>query len=479
MDGASATTIALLLCEFAVQAAVAILVLLRPPRRQSSALAWILLIFMVPVLGVLAFLLFGDVRIGRTRRRRHQEIVDRIRRTMRDRWVDSASPELPDRLTPLVGLGQRVADTDPRNGNDVRLITSSEEFAHALIGDLDTAQHHCHLLYYIYLADSIGQRVADALLRATQRGVTCRVLVDAVGSSAFLNSRLRHELERGGVHIVAMLPTRFRFSGARVDVRNHRKIAVIDGHTGYTGSHNVADSAFAPKPKFAPWVDATVRVSGPAVRDLHELFVEDWYMDTDESLERVLNAAPPTQDNGIVLHVMGTGPSSRNDALVHLVQAAFHMAREELILTKPYFVPDEGTMDAMTTAAMRGVRTTLVVPQRNDSRLVGAASRSYYEPLLASGVHIFEYTRGLLHAKTITVDRSTALVTTANLDRRSFQLNFEVSLAIYDSDFASQIRFLQRSYVRDSVEISPRLWARRGRLKRIGENAAGMLAPIL
>jgi len=215
------------------------------------------------------------------------------------------------------------------------------------------------------------------------------------------------------------------------------------------------------------------------VRDLQELFVQDWYMETGETLDECLCSATPPRPNGIPVQVIGTGPDSRHEAVVRLIQASFHLAREELILTTPYFVPDEGTLDALLTAAERGVRAVLVVPQRNDSRLVAAASRSLYEPLLESGVEIHEYTRGLLHAKTITVDRRLALVSTANLDRRSFELNYEASLVVYDADFASRLCHLQRSYLEASVPIDPAAWSRRRWPVKILDNAAGILAPIL
>ena len=226
------------------------------------------------------------------------------------------------------------------------------------------------------------------------------------------------------MRVVGALATRLRLGGARIDLRNHRKLAIVDGRVAYTGSHNVAAASFAPKPGFAPWIDATVRIEGPAARDVQELFVVDWYLDTGETLDDYLAIAPPPSEPGIPVQVIGTGPDSRHEAIVRLIQAAFHLAREELILTTPYFVPDEGTLDAMRTAAERGVRTVLVVPRRNDSRLVGAASRSQYELLLASGVEIHEYTQGLLHAKTITVDRDLALVTTRQ--PRSAQLRAEL-----------------------------------------------------
>jgi cardiolipin synthase len=176
---------------------------------------------------------------------------------------------------------------------------------------------------------------------------------------------------------------------------------------------------------------------------------------------------------------MGTGPDAYNEALRQITQTSLHAAREELIITTPYFVPDEATATALYTTARRGVDTMLVVPARNDSPLVAAASRSFYEPLLDAGVQIHEYQHGLLHAKTITLDRRLALVTTANFDRRSFELNFEVSLVVYDSDFASELRLLQKSYIDGSQTVSETKWRRRGWPKRLWQNTAGMLGPLL
>ena len=262
-------------------------------------------------------------------------------------------------------------------------------------------------------------------------------------------------------------------------MRNHRKIAVIDGVVGYTGSHNLADEAFHPKPRYAPWVDATVRIEGPAVRDLQALFVADWFMDTAQSLDHLILATHEFSTEGRTVQIVGTGPGSKNQILVQVIQSAIHLAREELILTTPYFVPDEGTFSAMITAAMRGIRTTLVVPHRNDSPLVSLASRSYYSRLLQAGVEIQEYTRGLLHAKTITVDRDLAMVSTANFDRRSFEINFELTTLVYDTDFASELRLLQKTYLEDCVPVDPERWDERAWPRRLGENLAGLVGPVL
>jgi cardiolipin synthase len=462
-----------------LQAGMVGLVLVRPPHRQSSALAWILLILALPGVGAACFLLFGDVRMGARRRRQHREILERVRASVARHGRETRAAELPDVHRSIANLAYLVGESVPRAGNRLELLADTRGFVAALARDLEAARDHAHLVYYIFLDDESGRAVAQALINAARRGVTCRLLVDAVGSKAFLRSRLRRELEAGGVRVVAALPTRLRLGGTRIDLRNHRKLAVLDGRVAYTGSHNVAAASFAPKPRFAPWVDATVRIEGPAVRDVQELFVEDWYLDTGETLEDCLALATGAHEPGMPVQVIGTGPDSRHEAVVRLIQAAFHLAREELILTTPYFVPDEGTLDALLTAAERGVRTRLVVPKRNDSLLVGAASRSLYELLLASGIEIHEYEKGLLHAKTITVDRDLALVSTANLDRRSFELNYEASLVVYDSDFASRLRFLQTSYLEDSTPVDPAAWQRRSWPRRIAQNAAGVFAPIL
>ena len=468
-----------LLGGIAFQICMAGFVLVRPPQRQSSALAWILLIVLLPGAGAACFLLFGNVRTGVRRRRRHREILARVRTNPSRQATETRPAELPDVPRSIANLAYLVGETVPRGGNRLELLADCGGFVAALAADLDGASDHVHLLYYIFLDDESGRAVSAALLRAAERGVRCRLLVDTVGSKPFLQSRLRRELEHGGVRVVGALATRLRLGGARIDLRNHRKLAIVDGRVAYTGSHNVAAASFAPKPGFAPWIDATVRIEGPAARDVQELFVVDWYLDTGETLDDYLAIAPPACEPGIPVQVIGTGPDSRHEAIVRLIQAAFHLAREELILTTPYFVPDEGTLDAMRTAAERGVRTVLVVPRRNDSRLVGAASRSQYELLLASGVEIHEYTQGLLHAKTITVDRDLALVTTANLDRRSFELNYEASLMVYDSDFTGRLRFLQKSYLESSLRIDPADWRRRSWPRKIAQNAAGVFAPIL
>lgn len=466
---------------FGVQILFAVFVLLRPHTRQTSSLAWILVILTLPGVGILLYLVLGEVRTGSKRRRRAQNIQQNIRSVLVRAWMKSpAHGTVRPAFEPVARLAHEASDSSPRGGNRLELLADAHHFVEALVGDIEEATDHVHLLYYIYLDDGSGRAVAEAMIRAAARGVDCRLLVDSVGSSDFLGCELCLELIQAGVEVVGALPTRVtQIVRVRLDMRNHRKIAVVDGVIGYTGSHNLADEAFHPKPKYAPWIDATVRIEGPAVRDLQALFVADWFMDTAQSLDHLILAPHEELDDGRTVQIVGTGPGSRNQVLVQVIQSAIHLAREEIILTTPYFVPDEGTFSAMITAAMRGIRTILVVPQRNDSPLVSLASRSYYSRLLRAGVEIQEYTKGLLHAKTITVDRDLAMVSTANFDRRSFEINFELTTLVYDTDFASELRLLQNTYVEDCVLVDRDHWDERPWPRRLAENLAGLVGPLL
>ncbi len=468
--------------ELAFRAAVVLIILLRSRGTPATRLAWLLLVVALPIFGALGYLLVGEVRLGRRRLARHRTIMDRVGM----RVISTAARPGPiDALVPKVyrqiaHLSESVGGNQPHGGHRLQLFGNSNLFIQSLIEDIGRAQSHCHLLFYIYLSDHSGTRVAEALTAAARRGVTCRVLADGVGSKIFLRSDLRRRMAEAGVRVVEALPASVpRLLLARIDLRNHRKIAVIDGYIGYCGSQNIADAEFAIKPRYAPWVDVMVRLEGPAVHDLQMIFVEDWYLDTDESLESLLVIHPSPDPEGATVQVIGTGPDLYHEAMRQMTQACFHLAREELIMTTPYYVPDEATESAIYTTARRGVETTLIVPARNDSPLVAAASRSYYEKLLDAGVRVYEYGAGLLHAKTITIDRDLAVVTTANLDRRSFEINFEASLVIYDSDFASEIRFLQRSYLTDAVAVDPDVWRRRSWTRRLWQNTMGMLSPLL
>jgi len=479
LDGQLLTAI-LLAIELALVVAFSIIILLRRHGDSVSRAAWLVLVILLPIIGAVLYLLIGEVRLGRSRIRRHRDVVLKRSREATPQPAPSGYGAIPERFRQVATLAEAVGGNLPREGNRLELFGETHSTIDSIVADIQRARHTVHLLTYIYLPDQTGVRVADALAHAAARGVECRVLVDGVGSKDFLESPLRETLEMQGVRVVAALPVNpLRTVFSRLDLRNHRKITVVDGRIGYTGSQNIADAEFAPKKRYAPWVDCMVRVEGPAAQDLDTLFAEDWYLDTDEWIDPRTSVDSQASGDGMVAQVIGTGPNVFNNAVRQLTDAVLHLARDEIILTTPYFVPDESTVSAMTTAARRGVRTILVVPERNDSKLVEAASRSYYDPLLDAGVEIHAFQSGLLHAKTLTIDRDLAIVTSANLDRRSFLLNFEATLLVFNSDFASQLRFLQKAYMASSVRIDAAAWAGRAWPRRLWHNAAGLFSPLL
>ncbi|MCH2135452.1 MAG: cardiolipin synthase [Phycisphaerales bacterium] len=457
-------------------------ILLRQEGTSDTRLAWITLIMLLPYMGALAYMLFGGRWLGRRRRRLHAESHRRLptfRRAAREILAD-IQPTVPDRLQPIFDIAGALSDTDLLGGNDLELLGRGEDFTNRAIADIEAAQETVHLLTYIFLPDDVGRRFCDALIAAAQRGVQVRLLVDSVGSKRLLRSDLKARLKEGGVQLHDMLPAHMlRMAFARVDLRNHRKILVIDNEIGWAGSRNIASPAFAVKAKFAPWVDCTVRIKGPAVHDLQMLFLEDWHAATEEEHDDLLRRVHETFEGGTDLQVIGTGPDCGIDTLQQILRTSFHAAREELILTTPYYVPDAATEVALRGTAMRGVRTILIVPRRNDSRLVGLASRSHYPDLIRAGVEIHEYEAGLLHAKTMVVDREVFMIGSANLDRRSLELNFEVSLFGWCPQFASQLRFLQMSYLNDARPVDTAKWLQLSNSRRLLGNAAGLLSPLL
>lgn len=474
----------LILLEIVIDLTTILYILCRRNARHNTTLTWILVIIIIPFVGgPIIYFLFGEPWLSRRRTQKQAEILKQLHESPLQSvsLLRASHADLSPRLESLSHLAEAVSGYEPQAGNKMRLINDTEELVQSIVQDISQAQNHVHVLTYIFLNDESGNTVANALIKTAQRGITCRLLVDSLGSRQFLQSDLPQQLRDAGVHVAEALPTNiFRAVAGRFDLRNHRKITIIDGQIAYTGSHNLASASFAVKPKYAPWVDATARIMGPVARDLQKVFIEDWFLDTDESLLDMLEIHPTVHpSSNVIAQILGTGPNSLNDAISQLIITLMHLATDELVLTTPYFVPDQAVVAALCTAARRGVNTILVVPKRNDSRLVSAASRSYYSSLLESGIKIREYTKGLLHAKTISIDKQIALVTSANLDRRSFELNLEISMLVYDTDFASELRFLQQTYIDSSNLINARDWENRAWWRRLAENTAGTLSPLL
>ena len=463
---------------------VIVRILLRPHRDPASRLAWLVVVGLLPVWGILAYVLFGEVNIGWRRAARLQAV---LRKLPRDAGLgdESASclADVPERHRIHFHLGRSISGFYPVCGNTARLLPDSNATIGALVADIDAAEDHVHLLFYIWLADANGCKVIEALKRAAARGVACRAMADDLGSRALIRSGHWQAMRRAGVHVANGLPIGnpfLRMLVGRIDLRNHRKIVVIDDRITYCGSQNCADPEFRIKAKYAPWVDAVMRFEGPIARQNQAIFASDWMSRVDENLDDLLRRPLPEGPPGALpAQVIGTGPTSRYSSMPEVFSSLLFAARSEIIVTTPYYVPDDTLQGALCTAAYRGVDVSIVFPARNDSWIVGAASRSYYTDLLVAGVKIHEYVGGLLHAKSLTIDGEVALIGSANMDRRSFDLNYENNILFYDKPLTEELRQRQQDYMASANRISlPEVnsWSLP---RRLMNNVIATLGPLL
>ncbi len=468
-----------------LQVAVVIRVLLREHREPAARVAWVAAIALVPVAGIIAYLFFGEVNLGRKWILRHRQVLREMPPfpPVAEGDEENAAAHLPE-MWALLFHGSRDATGFPAMaGNQVTLPADSNAVIDALVADIDAAKAHVHLLFYIWLADGNGTRVAESLCRAAKRGVVCRAMVDALGSRLLRHSDLWRRMEADGVRLAAALPMRnplLRPFNGRLDLRNHRKLAVIDAAITYTGSQNCADPEFRIKAKYAPWVDAMLRVEGPLARQNLHLFAADWTSATGERLDALLTEAVRVpRGGGAIAQAVCSGPSESPLVMPEIFVSLLHAARKEVVITTPYYVPNESIQSALRACARRGVRTTLILPERNDSWIVAAASRSYYADLLEAGVMIHEYRPGLLHTKSFTVDGGITLIGSANLDRRSFELNFENNVLFYDPAVAALVRARQDQYLAHSTPVTVEEVAAWSLPRRLWNNALATLGPLL
>lgn len=440
----------------------------------GAARSWLLLVFFVPLLGLPLYLLLGHPWLSRERVARQRLASQVIREEQRPlahlRWT----PDGGGADAEMVPLVERLGDFMATHGNRVELLDDYDASLQRLVDDIDAARDRVHLLYYLMFDDAVGDRIVAALSRAAGRGVQCRLLLDAVGAKRGLR-RYAHRLRTRGVDVQAMLPggLRWRRSG-RMDLRNHRKLAVIDSCAGYIGSQNLADAAFV---RGFPNRELVARVEGPAVAHLEAVFASDWFIETGERLE--VAATTPLADADIATQLLPSGPAYPFENARDAVNALIHLARRELVLATPYFVPDEATLGALRIAALSGVDVRLILSASNNQPLTAWAQESYYDDLLACGVRISLYRPRFLHAKHMRIDDTITLVGSINLDIRSFALNAEVGLLCYDRSTAQRMRAIEDGYLADADDMDREAWRRRPAWRRSREGIARLADALL
>ena len=470
---------------YAVYVLLAVAVALRIFSRRSSrgtALAWLLLVILVPAVGALAYLLIGERRLGRTWMKRAIKLQPQIMRWARGiPATDVVAPSaLSSAAESISRLATGLAGLPLMAGHHLRLLVDSESIMRSLIADINAARHSVHLEFYIWHPGGFVDDLVTALVNAAARGVTCRALMDSLGSRAFFRSPSLVLLRDAGVEVVEILPVNpLRALFVRLDLRDHRKIVVIDRGVAYTGSMNIADPRFFKQDAgVGEWVDAMVRIEGPAAWALEAVSL------SLTALQTGADFAPPKPPILSLTHnsrvqIFPSGPQSATRHIEELLLTAIYSARREIVLTTPYFVPSETLLTALRSAATRGVRVILIVPEKVDSLLVRYATDAYTDDLLAGGITILHFRDGLLHTKSMVIDQQITIFGTVNLDLRSFELNFEVSLIAYDQRFSCEVRELQHQYEGRSTALVLAQWRARPLWRRLIENVIQVMSPLL
>ena len=458
--------------------AVIIRAMLLEGREPYARAAWLLLLIALPGIGTILYLLFGEPWVSPSFRRRGREAYEAL--------LPYAVQATGDRPTIVASNAFRTCERASRwsvaNGNRAEVAPGADAAITRIVADIDAATQTVHLSFYIWLTDHNGTKVVDAICRAARRGVVCRIVADAIGSRALIRSRQWVEMRAAGAHPWASLPAPFGIgflAGHRTDLRNHRKIIVVDGSITWCGSQNCADPAFLPKRHFAPWVDIFIRYEGPVARHAELIFASGWMAETGEDMRAVLAADPPEpHPGGFAAIAVGTGPLSPQSTMTEIFVAVLAAAQDRVVITTPYFAPDPPLLNAIIATARRGVELSIVFPERNDSRITGAISRAYYPVLARAGVRIYEFRGGLLHAKTLVVDQALALVGSANMDRRSLDLNFENNVLFESRALAAEVGEHQRRWLADAIEIDHGGIASRSLPRRFVDNLLTMAAPL-
>jgi cardiolipin synthase len=455
-------------------------------RRPSSALAWIILIVVLPVVGLLLFALIGSPKLPKARRDKQRTMNERIEERARTVEHVTGRHGAPRWLAAIARLNREMGAMPLIDGNAARLLPHFDEQLAALIEALDAAERFAHIEFYIIALDAATRPFFDSMARAQARGVTVRVLVDHLGSFQYPGfRRARRELSRIGVDWHLMLPVQpLRGRYQRPDLRNHRKLMVIDGAVAFVGSMNIIDPSYEKagnRRRGLQWRDLMARVEGPIVQEVEAIFVTDWFSETDEipgntTVDAVVDDDDPTT---LLAQISPSGPAFDSENNLALFNSLIYAAERRISITSPYFVPDESLLAAIVTAAHRGVAVELFVGEIGDQFFVFHAQHSYYEELLQAGVRIYEYRAPtILHAKHMSVDDLVSVVGSSNMDIRSFQLDLEVMMLVAGRTFADELKAVEDEYRSKSTELTLDDWQGRSAFHAFVDGIARLTSAV-
>jgi cardiolipin synthase A/B len=459
---------------------IRIVMLAYVPQRRTPAAArtWLLLIFFFPWGGLALYLILGRLHLPKRRRTQLADLSRRVREAalLLAPGIRAPLKTLPAEVADGAHLAENLTAFPMLAGNHVELLDDYDDSLARLAADIDAARERVHLLYYIYADDAVAAVVTRALERAAARGVSCRLLLDGVGSKGALKS-LAPRLRSLGIEVTELLPVHFfHHRGARADIRNHRKIAVLDGQVGYVGSQNIVAPHFVPG---HPNEELVARVTGPVVAELEAAFLSDRWQEIAEDTGVRPALESLTRAGEAFVQLVPSSPGYRQQTFATLLVSLIHQARRRVHITTPYFVPDEPFLSAIRTAVQRGVDVRLVLSKHSNQIFTIFAQRSFYDELLDAGVRVFLYRPRFLHAKSVQIDDAVVIIGSSNIDIRSFALNAEASLLIHDAAVAATLSRINERHFADSDELDAAEWSRRPFVARAAQNIARLADSLL
>lgn len=452
-------------------------------RHPTKTLTWLVVLGTFPLFGFIFYLLFGQSfrkkKIFREKAMLDEQAFMRIEGNHPIQEDEIA--QMGDHQKLLFRLAHRIGHSPISFATETKVLTDGEMTFESILEELKKAEHHIHLEYYIVRDKGIAQDVKNILIEKAQSGVQVRFLYDAVGSWMLSNQYIE-ELRSAGVEMVPFAPVRLPFLSNKVNFRNHRKIIVIDGNIGFVGGLNIGDEYLGKDPYFGYWRDTHLYVRGEAVRSLQIIFLQDWYYTTGKALLTPEYLSPELPEGNKELggvQMLSGGPGTEWEVIKHVFFSMIVSAKKSIWIASPYFIPDEDILSALKTAALSGVDVKLLVPSRPDKKIVFHASRSYFPELLQAGVEIYEYRRGFMHSKIIIVDHELASIGTANMDMRSFHLNFEVNAFLYRTQSVEALKNDFLSDIKYANEIRLEVFQNRPLFMKVFESTARLLSPLL
>jgi cardiolipin synthase A/B len=467
----------LLSAVLAVWAGIVAVVIVLQRRSAAATLAWVMTLIFLPVVGLLVYRIIGPLRLSRKKLKRENN-----RRVVSEALVALAEmgrdPDSTEHLQ-LARIGMAMGESSPLRAEEVEVFLDGDAKFKSILGAIAAATHQIHLEYYIWEPDKIGTRLRDALIERAKGGVKVRMIVDGTGAAG-LKKRFLAPLRAAGVEVAWFNPIRLRLLRLRrPDFRTHRKIVVCDGRVGFTGGMNVADD-HCKEYRDTYWRDTHVRLTGAAVWPLQRMFFEDWLFAAEQQLPVDATSFPtPEKAGSHLVQVLGSGPDGKTFPIHAAFFTAINQATDRAWLTTPYFVPDEAILAALMSAGLRDVDVRLIIPKRGDSRLVDMAARSYLPEVLAANVRVFEYEPRFIHAKTMLCDDDVAVIGTANLDNRSFRLNFECAAILFDGGVNGQLADAFAEDQKYCRELTLRDFEKQSLWTRLGQAGARLISPLL